>query len=262
MKWRNKLLIHHARIRSAIVLVILMGMNALIFCICMKLTRDLQSKGKISRYEQQIKLYKQYLKETELSLLQFRDTKHNMKHHLISILAYAEKRDYEKIIEFVNSVMKECGMIPTVDGVSGNIDVDPLISYWKAAAKKKGIAFSADIQIPVTMPFQGTDLCLILGNLLENAVEAAQNAEENKYIVIKIKYDKNNLLLSVTNSYRGELLKIKNQRLKSTKSDVRNHGVGLSSVYRTAAKYHGTVMIEDSVPEQFKIRVLLYGRQE
>ena len=81
------------------------------------------------------------------------------------------------------------------------------------------------------------------------------------YIILE-KYDKNNILLSVTNSYSGKLLKTKDHRLKSTKTDAENHGVGLASVYRAVAKYCGTIIIDDSVPGQFKIRVLLYGSQE
>ena len=112
------------------------------------------------------------------------------------------------------------------------------------------------------LPFKGADICLILGNLLENAVEVAQKVDGKKYIEIKMKYDKNNILLSVTNSYSGKLLKTKDHRLKSTKTDTENHGVGLASVYRAVAKYCGTVIIDDSVSGQFKIRVLLYGGQE
>ena len=47
-----------------------------------------------------------------------------------------------------------------------------------------------------------------------------------------MKFDKNNLLLFVDNSYKGKLLKTRDNRLKSTKSDAENHGVGLASVYR------------------------------
>ena len=57
-------------------------------------------------------------------------------------------------------------------------------------------------------------------------------------------------------------IKTKDKMLRSTKPDPRNHGVGLSSVYRAVAKYQGTVVIEDSIPENFYIRVLLYGNQE
>ena len=97
---------------------------------------------------------------------------------------------------------------------------------------------------PMIMPFRGADICLILGNLLENAVEASQKADGKKYIKVRMKYDKNNLLIFVTNSYKGKLIKTKNQRLKSTKLDAGNHGVGLSSVYRATAKYNGTVVID------------------
>ena len=50
--------------------------------------------------------------------------------------------------------------------------------------------------------------------------------------------------------------------IKSTKTDAGNHGVGLSSVYRIAAKYHGVVTIDDGVTNRFLIRVVLYGKQK
>lgn len=145
---------------------------------------------------------------------------------------------------------------------SGNIVIDSLIGYWYVTAKKKGIDFTVNISIPMKMPFKGADICLILGNLLENAVEAAEKVEGKKYIKIQMKYDKNNLLLFVMNNYKGQLVKIKDKRLKSTKSDAGNHGVGLPSVYRAVDKYHGTVVVDDSVSERFLIRVVLYGGQE
>lgn len=253
---------NHTRINSAITVIILLGMNVLIFYIYMKLADDLRLRRMTSVYEQQLELCERHQQEREISTLQLRDVKHNMKNNLVSILAYAENKEYEKIIRFVNEIMGECGMTIATVSNSGNIVIDSLIGYWYVTAKKKGIDFSFDICIPMMMPFKGADMCLILGNLLENAVEAAQKAEGKKYIAIKMKYDRNNLLLSVTNSYMGKLLKTKDYRLKSTKPDAGNHGVGLFSVYRASAKYHGTVVVEDSVPEQFKIRVLLYGSQE
>lgn len=153
-------------------------------------------------------------------------------------------------------------MVTTDISHSGNIVIDSLISYWFMTAKQKDIEFSVDICVPMMMPFKGADICLILGNLLENAVEAAQKVEGKRYIKIKIKYDKNNLLVFVSNSYRGALIKTKDNRLRTTKSDIENHGVGLASVYRAVTKYHGAVVIDDSQPKRFRIRVLLYGTQK
>lgn len=253
---------NHANFHSAIAAIILLGMNVLIFYIYMKLADDLQLRRMASVYEQQLELCERHQQEREISTLQLRDVRHNMKNNLVSILAYAEKGECEKIIRFVNEVMEEGGMTISTITNSGNIVIDSLIGYWYVTAQKKGIDFSANINIPMKIPFKGADICLILGNLLENAVEAAQKVDGKKYIKIQMKYDKNNLLLFVMNNYVGQLIKTKDKRLKSTKSNAENHGVGLPSVYRAVAKYQGTVVIEDSVQGRFLIKVVLYGEKE
>lgn len=137
--------------------------------------------------------------------------------------------------------------------------IDSIVDYWQRTAKSEGIEFYSDLNIPMELPFKGADLSLILGNLLENAVEAAPKAEKRKYIRLFIKYDKNNLLITVENSYKGKLIKKRGQELATTKSDVENHGIGLPSVKRTVARYHGSVFIDDKIQERFLIRVILYG---
>ena len=253
---------NRANIQSAVTAVILLGVNVLVFYIYIKLADDLQLRRMTSVYEQQLDLCERHQQERELSILRLRDIRHNMKNNLVSILAYAENRDNEKIIRFVNEIMEEGGIKTSTVTNSGNIVIDSLIGYWYVEAKKVGIDFSVNLNIPMEMPFRGADICLILGNLLENAVEAAQKAEGKKYIRLHMKYDKNNLLLFVENNYKGVLIKTKDKRLKSTKTDAGNHGVGLSSVYRIAAKYHGVVTIDDGVTNRFLIRVVLYGKQK
>ena len=257
-----KLHSNRANIQSAVTAVILLGVNVLVFYIYIKLADDLQLRRMTSVYEQQLDLCERHQQERELSILRLRDMRHNMKNNLVSILAYAENGDNEKIIRFVNEIMEEGGIKTSTVTNSGNIVIDSLIGYWYVEAKKVGIDFSVNLNIPMEMPFRGADICLILGNLLENAVEATQRAEGEKYIRLHMKYDKNNLLLFVENNYKGVLIKTKDKRLKSTKTDAENHGVGLSSVYRIAAKYHGVVTIDDDVANRFLIRVVLYGKQE
>ncbi|MCI9139106.1 MAG: GHKL domain-containing protein [Lachnospiraceae bacterium] len=247
-------------VHLTVIAVILLSINVLIFYLYMKLAADLQLGHITSIYEHQLELCEHHQEERELSILQMRDMKHNMKNNLVSILALAEKKECDKIVNFVNEIMEEGGMKISSITNSGNVVIDSLIGYWYVVAKKVGIDFSVNIHIPMKMPFKGADLCLILGNLLENAVEAARKGEEEKYIKVHMKYDKNNLLLFVMNNYKTQLIKTKDKRLKSTKTDSGNHGVGLPSVYRAAAKYHGTVIIEDSIPGRFLIRVILYGK--
>ena len=226
----------------------------------MKLADDLRLRRMTSAYEQQLELYERHLQEREISILQLRDVKHNMKNNLVSILAHAENGECDKIISFVYEIMEEGAISTSAITNSGNIVIDSLIGYWHMIAQKAGIDFSVNINVPMKMPFKGADLCLILGNLLENAVEGAEKAKIEKYLKIWMKYDKENLLLSIENSYEGRLIKTKSNILKSTKLDAENHGIGIPSVKRVAAKYHGTVMIDDSDQRKFIVKVLLYGK--
>lgn len=249
-------------VSCAIAVIILLGINVLVFYIYMKIADDLRLRQIASAYKQQLELCERYQQEREISILQLRDVKHNMRNNLVSILAYAKNQEYDKLIKFVNEIMEEGGMYNTTVINTGNIVVDSLVNYWYVTAKKKGIDFQVNISIPMILPFKGADICLIVGNLLENAVEAAEQTEGKKYINFQMKYDKDNLLIFVSNSYQGKLIKTKNKKLKSTKQDAQNHGIGLVSVYRTAKKYHGGVFIDDSEPTRFLIRVVLYGNQE
>ena len=255
----HKLKNNYTNFHSAISAMILLGMDILIFYIYIKLAEDLRLRRMTAVYERQLELCERNQEETEMSTVQLRDIRHNMKNNLISILGYAENGECEKIINFVNEVMEQGGIKTSAISNSGNVVIDSLIGYWFFKAQKYGIDFSTDICIPMNIPFKGADVCLILGNLLENAVEAACRGGDRKYIQLRIKYDKNNLLIFLKNNYRGQLIKTKDSRLKSTKSDVKNHGIGLSSIYRVTEKYHGTVVIDDSQPECFAIRVVLYG---
>ena len=66
----------------------------------------------------------------------------------------------------------------------------------------------------------------------------------------------------MANNYKGKLIKTKDKKLKSTKIDSGNHGIGLSSVERVVSKYHGVLTVDDSTPKRFLIRIVLYGNSE
>ena len=248
----------YAEVYSLVSVVILILVNMLIGYIYIKLADDQQIRRKNTVYEQQLELCERHQEETELATLQIRDVKHNMKNNLISLLAYAEQGECEKMIDFINDVMEEGKMRTSKVVTTGNVVIDSLIEYWKRVAEKEEIEFQAELSIPMEMPFKGADISLILGNLLENAIEGAEKAEKRKYIKLRIKYDKKNLLIAVENSYGGKLKKIKGE-LRTTKEDTANHGIGLASVRRAARKYQGTVFIDDTIPECFLVRVVLYG---
>ena len=248
----------YAEVYSLVSVVILLLVNILIGYIYIKLADDQQIRRKNTVYEQQLELCERHQEETELAMLQMRDVKHNMRNNLISLLAYAEQGECQKMIGFINDVMKEGRLKTSKDATTGNIVIDSLVEYWKRTAEKETIDFQAELSIPMEMSFKGADISLILGNLLENAVEGAEKAIKKKYIKLSVKYDRKNLLINIENSYGGKLKRVK-EELRTTKENAANHGIGLASVRRAARKYQGTVFIDDTVPECFLVRVVLYG---
>ena len=239
--------------------MILLLVNILVGYIYIKLADDQQIRRKNIVYEQQLELCERHQEETEMAMLQIRDVKHNMRNNLISLLAYAEKGECEKIVAFINDIMEDGKLKAPIVITTGNIVADSLVEYWRRTAENKRIKFQSELSIPMEMPFKGADISLVLGNLLENAVEGAEKAKKRKYIKLGIKYNRENLLIVIENSYGGTLKKIKNE-LKTTKADAANHGIGLASVRRVVRKYQGVMFVDDTVPERFLIRVVLYGK--
>lgn len=241
----------YSDIHSLFSILILLFINVFVFYIYIKMVDDLHARHMNLVYERQLELCTRHQEETELSITQMRDVRHSMKNHFISILAYAEKGECERIKKFVNDVMEE-GRLKSYETVrTGNIVIDSLVGYWQKTAENKGIEFLTELKIPVDMPFKGADISLILGNLLENAVEGAEKAEERKYIRLDIKYDKNNLLMVVENTYKGKLIRGKGKELRTTKMDAANHGIGLPSIKRVTMKYNGIVSVDDTVQGRF-----------
>lgn len=244
---------------SVIAVLVLLFLNVLIFYIYIKLADILYVRKKNLVYEQQLELCERHKEETEVSMLRVREVRHNMKNHLITILGYAEKGEYGKLKNFINDVMQEGNLNMSIVVNSGHIVTDSLIEYWIRIAENKGIEFKTELSIPMEMPFKGADISLILGNLLENAIEAAAKSKGRKYIRLKMKYDRDNLLIVVENSYKGKLKKVNGHELLTTKEDSVNHGIGLVSVNQAIRKYKGMMFIDDSIPEHFLIRIVLYG---
>ncbi len=168
---------------SLVSVVILLLINVLVFYIYIKLAEDQQVRRRNMVYEQQLELCERHQEETELSMLRMRDVRHGMKNHFLSILAYAEQGECEKIIEFVDDVIEDGDLRALQIVGTGNIVVDSLVGYWKRTAEQAGIEFQAELSIPMEMPFKGADLSLILGNLLENAEEAAEKSKGKKIYI-------------------------------------------------------------------------------
>ena len=140
---------------------------------------------------------------------------------------------------------------------SGNKVVDALVNVKYATAKEKEIEFILKIFIPEELPINQCDIGVVLGNALDNAIEATEKCKSyEKKIEILMGIKKESLIMVIKNPYENTLITDKNGNLLSTKKDSHRHGYGISSITRVAEKYSGDVVMDDE-NGQFVLTVTL-----
>lgn len=125
---------------------------------------------------------------------------------------------------------------------TGDETADYLINSKAAAAEKNGINYQIQVEFPRHTNLKSTDLCAILGNLLDNALEAAKQLPDSgqKFIRLTIRRINQMLIIKVENSFLTPPIK-QDGALKTSKTDNGLHGWGLKSAKTAAEKYDGMI---------------------
>lgn len=241
-----------------ITLGILLVVNVLTFKIYLKLAEDMEIRMQNMVYAQQLNLCTVYNQEKETMLLEYRNARHDFKQHIIILIKYLEENDPDSAKKYLAKLIEDNPFHEVGISKSDNIVVDAIVNAKYAKACKADIEFCAQINIPIQLPFENGDISIILGNILDNAVEACLKIDIlHRKIDLVIKYEKNALLIVCRNSFSGELLRSRNGELQTSKSNPQNHGLGLRSIHKIADKYHGAV-VYDTTENQFTLKVILY----
>ncbi len=233
----------------------------MIFEVYDRMVDDAEAHEKNLLYEQELELLNRHAQEREAYDAEMRRLRHDMKNHMAGLLGMLQGDDTKQAEEYVRWMLRgtpEC----RADDVSrtGNAIVDSLVNHKCGIARVEGITFEASVFLPAELPFQGGPL-IVFGNLLDNALEACMEVEEgNRYVTLYASYEKEVLMIAVTNPYRGERRKNRVGKYVTTKKDRRSHGLGLSSVEQAAEAYRGQVDA-DGRDGVFRVSVVMYGSE-
>lgn len=186
---------------------------------------------------------------------EIRLARHDLRHHFTRLSAMAEDGDLEKIKLYLSTVQNN---IPNLDmRFSDNRTVDSVVGHYCALAHRDGVPFLPKIDLPENLPVDDMDICLILSNLLENALEASlRTAEGNRQIQIDAYMHSERLvLIQVQNTFSGRIRET-NGIFKSSKR--KGNGIGIQSVRHIAEKNGGgsTFDYSDGI---FCAKVMLRG---
>ena len=135
---------------------------------------------------------------------------------------------------------------------------DVLLNAKYAEIRADGIILNARVDLPASLPMDNLDLCILLGNLLDNAIEACRRIEDadvSRTISVRGGLKGTNLLLSISNSYNG-VVRQNGGRYESLKKNRRVSGLGLFNVKDVVERHHGTMDIQHD-ENTFSISILL-----
>ncbi|MDD5804401.1 ATP-binding protein [Blautia sp. HCP3S3_H10_1] len=124
---------------------------------------------------------------------------------------------------------------------TGNAAADGVLYHYASIAKEKQIAFKVCCRLN-KLSISDTDLCCLLGNALDNAVTACENVSGKRYITVASEKNQDMLMLTVDNSFDGNLLK-NGEKILSRKRE-NEEGIGIRSMKQICEKYGGTSRFE------------------
>ena len=235
----------------AIILLVLLT-NILTFAIFHKLSIVIADNYKNELLLQEVKMKEQYYREIEAGNKKVQEIKHDLKNRLIALYAIEKanvdfKKEFQKIIGELDEGEKTI--------YTANIIVNTILNNKLRNAQKRHIATEASVLVPKQMNLDYSAAGILLGNLLDNAIEACEKIEASKrWIAVNIIYKEHTLILKICNSKE---IKKANIAL-SSKRHYKQSGIGIHSVTRVVEKYNGTIEFLD-LGDSFEVSAVLYG---
>ena len=166
---------------------------------------------------------------------------HDLHNHIGVLRQFLTHEKYGEAVRYLDELQAPVRNL-TATVWTGDETADYLISSKAAAAEADGIRFQVQVEFPRRTNIRSVDLCAILGNLLDNAIEAARQVPDpaGRTVTLTIRRIHQMLVIKVENSFASAPVR-ENGELKTTKTEGGLHGWGLKSAQTAAEKYDGMV---------------------
>ena len=171
---------------------------------------------------------------------QLKQMRHDLKNHLLSLRHLVNSGQNIQALSYIDSISSEVmSFHPMI--ISGNNILDGILAQKMSIAESNAISFSVSADFSYLSGMSNADICILFGNLLDNALEACGKVEENsRYINLRGHILGETIVFTIENSYDGNAVFLEHFPL-TTKKDTLNHGIGTISVSRIVKKYLGTI---------------------
>lgn len=188
---------------------------------------------RVASFETEI--MQKYYAEVDSMYAKMRGWRHDYRHHIQTMKVHAAHGEYNEIDKYLDMLDDDLTNVETVVK-TGNRMADAILNSKLSLASEREIQVKAEANIPVSLTVSELDLCIIIGNLLDNAIDACMELPpEERLIRIYMEMKGNYLYLALTNTAGGQ----KKKSFASTKGE--GHGFGISRIDAIVKKYGGYV---------------------
>ena len=247
--YQNQVFLTNLTLASLIMLII---SNMLIVKLMNDFHNEVVNENKLilaeKMIEQQQKQYQMMFEENEV----IHKLRHDQKNFIIGLLSQIQNKDYDEMVKQLNAQLQEL-QAGSGQNICGNSVIDTIINYKISEAKKKNIKIDFHYKGLHNIQISGIDLAILLGNALDNAMEATEKIEETEKRTVELYiYLKGNQLVVIIEN--NVIQNVDVDHLQTEKTG--NHGYGVVNMKSVVNKYAGSLSFfcEDKV---FKTVIVL-----
>ena len=183
-----------------------------------------------------------------------RRARHDIRHHMVVMGDYLEAGDYEHLKAYMNNYCKASDREQPIV-FCPHRTVNGLIFYFAHQAQEHEIDFQVQLSIPDKLNIPDIDISVLLGNLLENALDACkEQTQEKRKIIVRGKGDKHSLFFTIDNTCENAVKQNAKGQFVTTKKS--GSGIGIESVKHIVERYHG-VFTAEKKGEMFCVSFML-----
>ena len=214
--------------------------NIIIFVLYEIISREAEKNYVLVAKNKQYELTERHNNQVIKIYEKMREWRHDYDNHMQLVVGILEKAKPNGIVDEAIDYIKTLNdkiKSASLEIITGNYIVDAIISAKATLALSHNIVFEHNISLPAELAMDSTDLCSILSNLLDNAIEACCKLESGRYINLEMLVVRTQLIIKLINASDGEY-KIEHGKLKTTKRGGL-HGIGMGHIKSIAENYGG-----------------------
>ncbi len=233
----------------------LTGMNIVVFYLIKDILKREQKIRENEIFKMQVENQTKMYRSISENFEKQRKKTHEYKNQILCIDSLISNKCYEDAVEYLKTI--GCRLNKDLDSINtNNVIVNAILNTKYEEAIEKDILFIIKINDLSEIKIEDEDIVIILSNLLNNAIEACEKCTKKKVIKMKFVRESGTNVISVKNTYEGNLMYNKDEILTTKNNTEAEHGIGIKNIIDTIKKYDGSYVIR-SKNQEFYFSIII-----